>query len=53
MTEPWFDPIRFGALYGGVGGGLLGGLGRSPGWAHRCTGSQEKAAALFWVLSLS
>ena len=27
MTEPWFDPIRFGALYGGVGGGLLGGLG--------------------------
>ncbi len=27
MTEPWFDPIRFGALYGGVGGGLLGSLG--------------------------
>jgi MFS family permease len=26
MMEPWFDPIRFGALYGGVGGGLLGGL---------------------------
>ena len=27
MTEPWFDPIRFGAFYGGIGGGLLGGLG--------------------------
>jgi hypothetical protein len=27
MTEPWFDPIRFGALYGGIGGGLLGTLG--------------------------
>jgi hypothetical protein len=27
MTEPWFDPIRFGAMYGGLGGGLLGGLG--------------------------
>jgi hypothetical protein len=27
MTQPWFDPIRFGALYGGIGGGLLGSLG--------------------------
>lgn len=27
MTEPWFDPIRFGALYGAIGGGALGGLG--------------------------
>jgi len=27
MTQPWFDPIRFGVLYGGIGGGLLGGLG--------------------------
>jgi MFS family permease len=27
MMEPWFDPIRFGALYGGIGGGLLGSLG--------------------------
>jgi MFS family permease len=31
MTEPWFDPIRFGALYGGIGGGLLGGLGGTLG----------------------
>ena len=27
MTQPWFDPIRFGALYGGIGGGVLGTLG--------------------------
>jgi MFS family permease len=27
MTQPWFDPIRFGTLYGGIGGGLLGSLG--------------------------
>jgi hypothetical protein len=27
MTEPWFDPIKFGALYGGLGGGLFGTLG--------------------------
>jgi hypothetical protein len=27
MTEPWFDPIRFGALYGGIGGSVLGVLG--------------------------
>ena len=27
MTQPWFDPMRFGALYGGIGGGLLGSLG--------------------------
>jgi hypothetical protein len=27
MTEPWFDPIKFGALYGGIGGGLFGTLG--------------------------
>ncbi len=27
MMEPWFNPIRFGALYGGIGGGLLGALG--------------------------
>ena len=33
MTEPWFDPIRFGALYGGIGGGLLGGLGGILGGA--------------------
>ena len=24
MTEPWFDPIRFGAMYGAIGGSLLG-----------------------------
>jgi hypothetical protein len=24
MMEPWFDPIRFGTWYGGLGGGLLG-----------------------------
>ena len=29
--EPWFDPIRFGALYGGIGGGLLGALGGTLG----------------------
>jgi hypothetical protein len=33
MTEPWFDPIRFGALYGGIGGGLLGALGGILGGA--------------------
>ena len=27
MTEPWFDPIKFGALYGGIGGGVLGTIG--------------------------
>ncbi len=27
MSEPWFDPIRFGALYGGIAGGVLGSLG--------------------------
>jgi H+/Cl- antiporter ClcA len=27
MMEPWFDPIRFGVLYGGIGGGILGSLG--------------------------
>jgi hypothetical protein len=27
MTEPWFDPIRFGALYGAIGGSALGVLG--------------------------
>lgn len=27
MTEAWFDPIRFGALYGAIGGGGLGALG--------------------------
>ena len=24
MTEPWFDPIRFGVLYGAIGGNVLG-----------------------------
>ena len=24
MMQPWFDPIRFGTWYGGLGGGLLG-----------------------------
>jgi len=24
MTEPWFEPIRFGTLYGGIVGGGLG-----------------------------
>ena len=27
MTEPWVDPIRFGAFYGAIGGGALGVLG--------------------------
>ena len=27
MMEPWFDPMRFGLWYGGLGGGLLGLLG--------------------------
>jgi hypothetical protein len=27
MTEPWFDPIRFGVLYGAIGGSALGVLG--------------------------
>ncbi len=27
MIEPWFDPIRFGSLYGGIGGSVLGVLG--------------------------
>lgn len=27
MTAPWMDPIKFGTLYGGIGGGLLGALG--------------------------
>jgi len=27
MTEPWFDPIRFGVVYGGFGGSALGALG--------------------------
>ena|SRR5437867_3258613 len=31
MTEPWFDPLRFGALYGGIGGGVVGALGGTLG----------------------
>jgi hypothetical protein len=27
MTAPWFDPIRFGELYGGIVGGGLGVIG--------------------------
>ena len=27
MTQPWFDPVAFGALYGSIGGGVLGVLG--------------------------
>lgn len=27
MTEAWFDPVRFGALYGAIGGGGLGVIG--------------------------
>ena len=36
MTEPWFDPNTFGALYGsiggGVGGSLIGVWGGLTGW---------------------
>ena len=35
-AQPWFDPIRFGALYGGIvgggGGALIGLLGALAGW---------------------
>ena len=27
MVEPWFDPMKFGIFYGGIGGGVLGTLG--------------------------
>jgi hypothetical protein len=36
MSEPWFNPVWFGALYGsivgGVGGSLAGLLGGLAGW---------------------
>ena len=36
MSEPWFDPNTFGALFGsiagGVGGSLMGGWGGLAGW---------------------
>jgi hypothetical protein len=31
MMEPWFDPMRFGLWYGGLGGGLLGLSGAALG----------------------
>ena len=43
MTQPWFDPIRFGALYGGIGGGLLGGLGGILGAATGVLAPKGKA----------
>ncbi len=45
MTEPWFDPIRFGALYGGVGGGLLGALGGMLGAAAGALAPKGKGRA--------
>ncbi len=31
MTEPWFDPNKFGAYYGGIGGSLVGLFGGTLG----------------------
>jgi hypothetical protein len=43
MMEPWFDPIKFGMLYGGIGGGLLGTLGGVLGAAAGALAPKGKA----------
>ena len=46
MTEPWFDPIRFGVLYGGIGGSALGVLGGILGAASGYLAPRGKGRSL-------
>lgn len=46
MTEPWFDPIRFGVLYGGIGGSVLGVLGGILGAATGYLAPRGKGRSL-------
>jgi MFS family permease len=43
MMEPWFDPMKFGIFYGGIGGGVLGSLGGVLGAIAGKCAPQEKA----------
>jgi len=46
MMQPWFDPMKFGIFYGGVGGGLLGTLGGVVGAVAGRLAPQGKARGL-------
>jgi hypothetical protein len=46
MTEPWFDPIRFGVLYGAIGGSALGVLAGILGAASGYLAPRGKARSV-------
>ncbi len=46
MIEPWFDPVRFGILYGGIGGSALGVIGGILGAASGYLAPRGKGRSL-------
>ncbi len=46
MTEAWFDPNKFGAYYGGIGGSVIGVLGGTLGAMAGALAPKGKARGL-------
>lgn len=46
MIEPWFDPNKFGAYYGGIGGSVVGILGGTLGAMSGYLAQKGKARSL-------